>query len=79
MTPRRLMLLAGSLAVAVLAWWLAPAVLAFVGLGDAGMVGQVCLTVLALSGLETALQRLNPPPTQQPSQSAGRSSGRTDP
>ena len=53
MTPRRLMLLAGSLAVAVLAWWLTPAVLAFVGLGDARMVGQVCLTVLALSGLET--------------------------
>lgn len=49
---------AGSLALAALVWRVAPRLLAVAGLGDLGVVGQVCLTVLALSALEFLFQRL---------------------
>ena len=45
---------AGALAVGALAWWLAPVLLALVGLGELAIVGQVCVVVAALSGLEAA-------------------------
>jgi len=54
---------AGSLALAALAWRLSPRLLALAGLGDLGVVGQLCLTVLALSALESLLQLL---PGQKP-------------
>ena len=62
---------AGALAIAALVWWLAPDLLALAGLGDFGVVGRVCLTVLALSVLELVLQwgtspRNPPPPPPDP-------------
>jgi len=62
-TGRGMAFSAGSLALAVLVWRLSPRLLALAGLGDLGVVGQLCLTVLALSALEFLLQRL---PGQKP-------------
>jgi hypothetical protein len=55
---RGVALSAGSLAVAGLVWWQTPGLLALAGLGDLGVVGRLCLTVLALSVLENVLRRL---------------------
>lgn len=52
---------AGALAVGTLAWWLAPFLLALVGLGDLAIVGQVCVVVVVLSGLEAVFRRIGPP------------------
>jgi len=52
---------AGALALAALVWWVAPDLLALAGIGALGVVGRVCLTVLALSVLEVVLQRLRRP------------------
>lgn len=58
MTWRPIAFSAGALAIAAVAWWLAPMLLVLAGLGDLGVLGRVCLTVLALSGLEFAPRRL---------------------
>ncbi len=57
-TGRGMAFSAGSLALAALVWRLSPRLLALAGLGDLGLVGQLGLTVLALSALEFLLQRL---------------------
>ncbi len=49
---------AGALALAALVWCVAPGALGLVGLGELGVVGRVCLTVLVLSVLEFGLRRL---------------------
>jgi hypothetical protein len=58
---RGIALSVGSLALAALVWRFSPRLLALVGLGDLGVVGQVGATVLALSALEVLLRRWQAP------------------
>jgi hypothetical protein len=49
---------AGAIAVAGVVWWFGPLLLEFAGLGAFGLVGRLCLVVLALSATETVLHRI---------------------
>jgi hypothetical protein len=55
---RRMGCSAVALGLAALVWWYAPALLTLVGLPDFGLVGPLCLTVLALSVLDPVLSLL---------------------
>jgi len=61
MTWRSTVQILAAFAAVALAVWFGPDLLAPLGLGEFGLMGQVCLAVLVLSLLEALFRRLPDP------------------
>ena len=58
MNWRAVAMILGAFATAWLAYFYGPLLLDMCGLGEFGIVGQICFVVLGLSGLERVFARL---------------------